>query len=755
MAGNTSIGTAWIQIKPTLKGVKNDIQGQLESEGKSGGSSFSKGFSNSFLAASKATFASAFSEFGARSEAAFDKFKTTALVGFGLAFAGGIALMKNFINSASDLQGLRASFESLTGSAMEASIVMNSLAEFGKKTAFSNEQINQTARLFLSSGIAAKDLLKIMSQVGDLAGATGADLQGLALPISQAISAGKMLTQDWYQIINQGGGVFKKYIIEALGAGHSTKTFADDLSAGAVTAEVLYKALSLATEAGGAAFEGAIKQAETFNGRMSNLKESITNVGLSILGVDSRTGQVDPSGIFAQLSDAVRDATIWLTENKEEIQRWVSNVINAGKEVAKWIGENKELVLTILSIVVGFKALQIATGGVISVIKTLSPYVNIIRGTILGTIGLTQQLFKLGSSSKSVAGVTGGIDKMSDAANRAPKTFAFGESIASFFKNIGQTLTGAVEAVMGPLKTLLSGIGQAIAGFFKAFSTPQLLIGILIFTAAAGAVALAILMIGGAIGAISPALGDFLNMIIIPLGTFLMAVLVVALAAVTTAIIKLTNEAVIPLIGAVAGGLVSAFGAIGNVIGIAGLAISRVIDSVSGGIADVINSIANLLRSVGGQDWYGTGYGITRNFSAGLIDGLIDLMQDSLNKIIDNLINIPGIGDALKSIGVKADPVNLRSFKLGRRAMGGPVFGPGSETSDSIPMALSNGEYVIRAAAAKKVGYSNLEAINSTGDIQGGGDNYEFNINGYDKDPRELAEEISKIIARNRKRVLA
>ena len=133
------------------------------------------------------------------------------------------------------------------------------------------------------------------------------------------------------------------------------------------------------------------------------------------------------------------------------------------------------------------------------------------------------------------------------------------------------------------------------------------------------------------------------------------------------------------------------------------------------GIERIINSIANLIRSVGGQDWYGTGYGITRNFTAGLLDGMIDLLQDSLNKVINNIINIPGIGNALKAVGVKANPVNLSGFKLGKRAQGGAVFGPGGDTSDLIPMLLSNGEYVIRASSARKIGYDKLNDINRTG----------------------------------------
>jgi len=46
-------------------------------------------------------------------------------------------------------------------------------------------------------------------------------------------------------------------------------------------------------------------------------------------------------------------------------------------------------------------------------------------------------------------------------------------------------------------------------------------------------------------------------------------------------------------------------------------------------------------------------------------------------------------------------------------ASGGHVRGPGSGTSDSIPALLSNGEYVIRAAAVRKLGKGYLDLINN------------------------------------------
>lgn len=54
------------------------------------------------------------------------------------------------------------------------------------------------------------------------------------------------------------------------------------------------------------------------------------------------------------------------------------------------------------------------------------------------------------------------------------------------------------------------------------------------------------------------------------------------------------------------------------------------------------------------------------------------------------------------------------------RASGGPIYGPGTSTSDSIPAYLSNGEYVVRAAAVAKYGTAMFDSLNAMR-LAGGG----------------------------------
>jgi len=55
-----------------------------------------------------------------------------------------------------------------------------------------------------------------------------------------------------------------------------------------------------------------------------------------------------------------------------------------------------------------------------------------------------------------------------------------------------------------------------------------------------------------------------------------------------------------------------------------------------------------------------------------------------------------------------------------RRAAGGPVWGAGTATSDSIPALLSHGEYVVKASSVSKYGHGFMDSINAGRFASGG-----------------------------------
>lgn len=144
------------------------------------------------------------------------------------------------------------------------------------------------------------------------------------------------------------------------------------------------------------------------------------------------------------------------------------------------------------------------------------------------------------------------------------------------------------------------------------------------------------------------------------------------------------------------------------------------------------------------------------DFIKGIFKGAINIVLGFLEEVVNapiRLLNgfISIINGAFGWIGVNIGEIGL--IQLPRLATGGVVGGIGTETSDSNIVALSKGEYVIRAAAARRIGYDNLDAMNETGSI-GGSITNNFTINGYQKSPEELANIISRKIAFNAQGVI-
>ncbi|WP_104062733.1 phage tail tape measure protein [Arthrobacter sp. 4R501] len=89
-----------------------------------------------------------------------------------------------------------------------------------------------------------------------------------------------------------------------------------------------------------------------------------------------------------------------------------------------------------------------------------------------------------------------------------------------------------------------------------------------------------------------------------------------------------------------------------------------------------------------------------------VIDMYANLHETTLKKTIEDPGGM-GSGDGGRQNG------SLR----GGMATGGRVYGPGTSLSDSVPVMLSKDEFVIKASAAKAIGYGNLDRLNG-GDTQ-------------------------------------
>lgn len=388
---------------------------------------------------------------------------------------------KQFIDSASNLQSLRASFESLTGSGGAATDVLRQMYEFGKVTAFTNEQIQTTARSFLAAGVSTQDLGRYMQQAGDIAGATGADLASFTLPLTQAIARGKLQTQDFYQILNSGAGAFRKNLEEEV-VKRGLGNLQDALSDGTVTTEVLTAALENATKVGGFAFNGAIKQANTYAGRLSNMQEAITNVGLAILGVDAITGEVKAGSIFDNISNSVKTLTQFLSDNKQGFIDFANAVIKPigdafnfvadgvkmaiefFKPLIDYVTSNQrvmEVLKTTLLVIGGILGgiLFVAIGAIVVVVTALTALieilVNVFEFLIEAGINLSNALVPIFAN---IINFTRSLVEGFEVAYTA---------IVSVFTGLPKFLAGVWSSIVSIFTNIGTSIGNAVANAFK------------------------------------------------------------------------------------------------------------------------------------------------------------------------------------------------------------------------------------------------------------------------------------------------
>ncbi len=120
--------------------------------------------------------------------------------------------------------------------------------------------------------------------------------------------------------------------------------------------------------------------------------------------------------------------------------------------------------------------------------------------------------------------------------------------------------------------------------------------------------------------------------------------------------------------------------------------------------------------------WIEDAFTAVVDFIKGIFSGVGDFFASLFGKAKEEVDDVHDqlkeIEKQQKKLQQQAEQGNIISGSSNRstaisRAYGGPVFGPGSSTSDSVLAKLSRGEYVIRAASVRKFGKGFFDAVNN------------------------------------------
>ena len=195
------------------------------------------------------------------------------------AAAGALAGLRFAFTQAGELEKATRSLKVLTGSLDDAKRIIGELQAFGAVTPFTSAELIDTAKRLKAFGFETEKIVDVTKRLADVAGATGADLGGIATAFGQIQAKGRLQGEELLQLqergINLQDELQKMY-------GLTGDEFREALEKGRFSAEAVNLALVKLTSAGGKYAEGAIAQSDTLFGKLSTLQDAFIRLGQNI-----------------------------------------------------------------------------------------------------------------------------------------------------------------------------------------------------------------------------------------------------------------------------------------------------------------------------------------------------------------------------------------------------------------------------------------------------------------------------------------
>lgn len=194
--------------------------------------------------------------------------------GFGVFQAGKFVIFKT-----AELERQTKSLEVLTGSLGNARSIIKELQQFGAVTPFTSSELIETAKRLKAFGFQTEEVVDVTKRLADVAGATGADLGGIATAFGQIQAKGRLQGEELLQL--QERGVSLQDELQKM-YGLTADEFRKALEGGRISADAVNLALQNITDTGGKYANGAIAQSETLAGKFSTLADQIERVAQKI-----------------------------------------------------------------------------------------------------------------------------------------------------------------------------------------------------------------------------------------------------------------------------------------------------------------------------------------------------------------------------------------------------------------------------------------------------------------------------------------
>ena len=170
------------------------------------------------------------------------------------------------------IESQRKSLEVLTGSLEDTNEIIAEIQAFGAVTPFKSSDLIETTKRLKAFGFETEELVDGTKRLADVAGATGADLGGIATAFGQIQAKGRLQGEELLQL--QERGVSLQDELQKM-YGFTADQFRKALEGGRISADAVNLALQRITDAGGKYANGAIAQSTTLAGKFSTLVDGV------------------------------------------------------------------------------------------------------------------------------------------------------------------------------------------------------------------------------------------------------------------------------------------------------------------------------------------------------------------------------------------------------------------------------------------------------------------------------------------------
>lgn len=252
------------------------------------------------------------------------------------------SVVKSGLDYNAQMESYLTNFKVMLGNEQLAAEKLEEIRKMAASTPFSLSDLTEGTQTLLQFGIAADDTTGVLKQLGDISLGNADKLQTLVRAYGKMSSAQKVTLENVNMMIDAGFNPLNQ-ICDA--TGESMSALYKRISDGKVSFNELEAAVAAATSEGGQFYNGMLEASQTFNGRLSTLKDNVAAL----------TGELT-SGLFSALGDIIVKANELVVSITEDDSKMAA--------LKETIGVLTAAVVAVTAAVLSYKASMAATTAV-------------------------------------------------------------------------------------------------------------------------------------------------------------------------------------------------------------------------------------------------------------------------------------------------------------------------------------------------------------------------------------------------------